>query len=326
VLIFEARALIKGIGGALSEGVFRTPSVVYAPSHFWPDVLTAILVSRRIPCSGLIGTFYLFPPPPFSSSSPYKGRNVINGLLYYLSQIGVAGLYRRFAKMVWVTNEYDKESMSKLLDSPNIPIVAVKGGIDWPSRPRSEGSEPDFAGVFIGRLHPQKGVEELVQVWKQVVSQRPDLKLALIGDGPLQERIQRMIRDSNLATNVTLFGFLDGEAKNAIIRKSKVVFYMSSLEVVAMAPIEAMALGLPCIAVNIPGRAKYFPKGTVLTQFGNARSTADALFTLMDDHAIYHRLCHEATELAEEWRWESRGRILMQEAQKLLHGMRVNRR
>jgi glycosyltransferase involved in cell wall biosynthesis len=220
--------------------------------------------------------------------------------------------------MIWVTNEYDKESMSKLLNSPNIPVIAVKGGIDWPSRPRSEGTEPDFAGVFIGRLHPQKGVEELVQVWKLVVSQRPDLKLALIGDGPLQERIQRMIRDSNLATNVTLFGFLDGEAKNAIIRKSKVVFYMSNLEVVAMAPIEAMALGLPCIAVNIPGRARYFPKGTVLTQGGNARSTADALFNLMDDHATYHRLCREATELAEEWRWESRGRILMEEAQKLL--------
>jgi glycosyltransferase involved in cell wall biosynthesis len=318
VLVFEARALIKGILGSLSEGVFRNPSVVYAPSHFWPDVISAILVSRRIPRSGLIGTFYLFPPAPFSKSSPYKGRDIVNGLLFYLSQIGVTGLYKRFAKMIWVTNEYDKESMSRLLNSSNIPIVAVKGGIDWPATPRTDGTGQDFAGVFIGRLHPQKGAEELVQVWKIVVNQRPDLKLALIGDGPLQERIQRMIEDSNLATNITLFGFLDGEAKNAIIRKSKVVFYMSNLEVVAMAPIEAMALGLPCIAVNIPGRSKYFPKGTVLTQLGDARSTASALFTLLDDEVSYHRMSREAIELAKEWRWESRGRVLMQEAQKLL--------
>jgi glycosyltransferase involved in cell wall biosynthesis len=318
VLVFEARALIKGILGSLSEGVFRNPSVVYTPSHFWPDVISAILVSRRIPYSGLIGTFYLFPPPPFSRSSPYKGRDSINGLLFYLSQIGVAGLYRRFAKMIWVTNEYDKESMSKLLNSSKIPIVAVKGGIDWPATPRAKGTRPDFAGVFIGRLHPQKGLEELVQVWKLVVSQRPDLKLAIIGDGPLQERVQRMIRDSNLETNVTLFGFLDGEEKNAIIRKSKVVFYMSSLEVVAMAPIEAMALGLPCIAVNIPGRAKYFPRGTILTTLGNTRSSADALFTLLDDQVSYDRLSREAMRLAEEWRWESRGRILVREAQTLL--------
>jgi glycosyltransferase involved in cell wall biosynthesis len=326
VLVFETRALVKGIFGSLSEQVVRNPSVVYAPSHFWPDVITAILVSRRIPRSGLIGTFYLFPPPPFSRSSPYKGRNLANGVLYYMSQLGVAGLYRRFAKMIWVTNDYDKESMARLLDSPKIPIVAVKGGIDWPSKGEAEGAKPDFAGVFIGRLHPQKGVEELVQVWKLVVSQRPDLKLALIGDGPLQERIQRMIRDSNLAANVSLLGFLDGEAKNTIIRKSKVVFYMSSLEVVAMAPIEAMALGLPCVAVNIPGRAKYFPRGTLLTQLGNPQSTVDALFTLIDDHIAYNRLSREAIELAKEWKWESRGRILVQEAQKLLQWNGVDRR
>jgi glycosyltransferase involved in cell wall biosynthesis len=220
--------------------------------------------------------------------------------------------------MVWVTNEFDKESMSKLLDSPRIPIVAVKGGIDWPMGPKYESADYDYAGVFIGRLHPQKGVEELVQVWRLVVSQRPNLKLALIGDGPLLESIQKTIKNSNLAGNVTLFGFLDGEAKNDIIRKSRVVFYMSSLEVVAMAPFEAMALGLPCIAVDIPGRARYFPKGTVLTNLGNTRSTMDALFTLMDDGVTYHRLSREATELAEEWRWESRRKKLVQEAQRLL--------
>jgi glycosyltransferase involved in cell wall biosynthesis len=319
VLVFETRALIKAIHGSMSESVFRTPSVVYSPSHFWPDVISAIIVSRRIPRSGLIGTFYLFPPPPFSRLSPYKGNNLVNGILFYLSQIGVAGLYRRFAKMIWVTNEYDRESLSKLLDSPNIPIVAVKGGIDWPARSNSGKTEHDYEGVFIGRLHPQKGVEELLRVWKLVVGKRPDLKLAIIGDGPLQEKIQKTIADTNLDSNVTLFGFLDGEAKNNVIRKSRVVFYMSNLEVVAMAPIEAMALGLPCIAVNIPGRAKYFPKGTVLTQLGNSRSTADALFNLMDDEATYDKLSREAIELAEEWRWESRGRTLVQEAQKLLN-------
>jgi hypothetical protein len=39
----------------------------------------------------------------------------------------------------------------------------------------------------------------------------------------------------------------------------------------------------------------------------------------MDDHAAYLRLSREAIELAEEWRWESRGRTLVQEAQKLLN-------
>src|SRR3990172_4497753 len=199
VLAFEARTLIKGVMGSLSERVPSAPSVVYAPSHFWPDVITAVIVSRRIADAGMIGTLYLFPPSPFSKSSPYKGRDFFNGLLYYLSQIGIVSLYRRFAKMIWVTNDYDKESMSRLLNSPNIPILAIKGGIDWPPQAKSEDSDTHFAGVFIGRLHLQKGVEELVNVWKLVVNQRPDLKLAIIGDGPLENKIQSMIDHYNLA-------------------------------------------------------------------------------------------------------------------------------
>jgi glycosyltransferase involved in cell wall biosynthesis len=318
VLAFEARTLMKGVIGSISEKVLSTPAIVYTPSHFWPDVITAIIVSRRITDARMIGTFYLFPPSPFSKSSPYKGRDFLNGLLYYLSQIGIVRLYRRFAKMIWVTNDYDKESMSRLLNSRNIPILAIKGGIDWPSQAKSENSDTRFAAVFIGRLHPQKGVEELIEVWKLVVDQRPQLKLAIIGDGPLENKIQSMIEHYDLTTSVTLFGFLDGESKYDIIRKSRVVFYMSSVEIVAMAPIEAMALGLPCVAVSIPGRARYFPRGTLLTQLGNPLSTVDAFFRLLDDHLLYDTLSREAIDLAEEWRWESWGRDLAQEAKKLL--------
>jgi glycosyltransferase involved in cell wall biosynthesis len=93
---------------------------------------------------------------------------------------------------------------------------------------------------------------------------------------------------------------------------------MSTLEIVAMAPIEAMALGLPCVAMNIPGRVRYFPRGTLLTQRENPKSARDALFSLLDDQTLYDKLSREAISLAEEWRWEYRRKTLVQEAQKLV--------
>lgn len=318
VLAFEARALVKGITGSISQKVSVAPSVVYAPSHFWPDVLAAIIMSRKVGDHGLIGTLYLFPPSPFSRASPYKGRNFLNGVLYYLSQMGVITLYRRFAKMIWVTNDYDKRSMCRALNSQKIPVLAVKGGIDWPAQSISENSRKEFDGVFIGRLHPQKGVDLLIDVWKLAIKQRPGLKLAIIGDGPLERKIHEDIKRSGLQSNVIMFGFLDGEPKYSVIHRSKVVFYMSTLEIVAMAPIEAMALGLPCVALNIPGRSRYFDKGTCLTQPGSPQEAVVEFFKLMDDPIFYARLSGEAVSLAEDWRWDSRGRALVGEAQKLL--------
>jgi glycosyltransferase involved in cell wall biosynthesis len=319
VVIFEARAFIKGVIGSLSEKVPSAPSIVYTPSHFWPDVIAAILVRRRIADAELIGTLYLFPPSPFSKGSPYKGLAFFNGLLFFLSQLGIAHLYRRFARMIWVTNDYDKDSMTKLLNSPKIPVIAIKGGIDWPEPPRSKDGERRFAGVFIGRLHPQKGIQELVSLWKLVVNQRPHLRLAIIGDGPMEDQLRAVIKQEDLTENVTLFGFQDGDAKYRVIRESQVVFYMSTLEIVAMAPIEAMALGLPCIALNIPGRTRYFPKGTLLAQRENLQSARDALFSLLDNPILYDKLSREAISLAQEWKWEYRRKTLVQEAQKLLN-------
>jgi glycosyltransferase involved in cell wall biosynthesis len=221
--------------------------------------------------------------------------------------------------MIWVTNDYDKDSMTKLLNSPKIPIIAIKGGIDWPEPPRSKDGERRFAGVFIGRLHPQKGIQELVSLWKLVVNQRPHLRLAIIGDGPMEDQLRAVIKQEDLTENVTLFGFQDGDAKYRVIRESQVVFYMSTLEIVAMAPIEAMALGLPCIALNIPGRTRYFPKGTLLAQRENLQSARDALFSLLDNPILYDKLSREAISLAQEWKWEYRRKTLVQEAQKLLN-------
>jgi glycosyltransferase involved in cell wall biosynthesis len=319
VVIFEARAFMRGVIRSLSEKVPSAPSIVYTPSHFWPDVIAAILVSRRIADAELIGTFYLFPPSPFSKGSPYKGFAFFNGLLFFLSQLGIVRLYRRFARMIWVTNDYDKDSMTRLLNSPKIPVIAIKGGIDWPEPPRSKDGERRFAGVFIGRLHPQKGIQELVNVWKLVVNQRSDLRLAIIGDGPMEDQLRRMIKQEDLTENVTLFGFQDGDAKYRVVRESQVVFYMSTLEIVAMAPIEAMALGLPCIALNIPGRTRYFPKGTLLAQRENLQSARDALFSLLDNPMLYDKLSREAISLAQEWKWEYRRKTLVQEARRLLN-------
>ena len=61
---------------------------------------------------------------------------------------------------------------------------------DQVSGPKSK----KYDAVFIGRFHPQKGVLELIDIWKRVVNKKPQAKLAMIGDGPLMKKVQLKIK------------------------------------------------------------------------------------------------------------------------------------
>ncbi len=317
LLLFEAFSLLAGIIDGLVVSLGPKRSVILSASHFWPDSVPGVLLKARNREARWIATFYLFPPNPVSCNSPYKGVRRINGVLYYLSQFGAFYLMRRFADMVWVTNEIDRQRLFTMAKIPLSKIVAVRGGVDVPDSSGLYMHPKEFEAVFIGRFHPQKGVLELLDIWKSLTKLRPDKKLAIIGAGELEGEILKKISNLQLGKNVSMLGFLDGAEKASVFQRSKVVFYVSTVELVAMAPLEAMAFGLPCIAYPLPGRELYFRKGTLFIRRDDPDLCAKATLKLLEDPVEYERLSKEARDLAIEWSWATRTRQLLLEVNRL---------
>lgn len=285
---------------------------VYSSSDFWPDVLPAFFFSKIRNKFTWIAGFFMFAPSPLARDFPYKGLNIIRGVLYSFLQRPAYALVRKFANLVFVTSEPD---VAKFLTSsrPQEKIVVVKGGVDldFIRSVSADTSSKTFDAVFMGRLHPQKGVFELLEIWRRVIALQPGLTLAIIGDGYLRREIEEKIKVLGLEKRITLFGYRFGADKFKIFKSSKVVLHPAIYDSGGMAACEAMACGLPGISFDLEALKTYYPKGMMKIKCFDLDMFAQGVIALLKDKMLYGRIAREAVELTEqEWDWNKRAKII----------------
>ena len=311
-LIYLLR-MLRACIWAFTVSIPRSENVViYSGSDFWPDSVPAWILKMRFRSVKWLAAFYLFTASPFSKDSPYKGFRRLRGLFYYLSQLPVYGLVRKYADMVWVTSDPDRWRFVDDRLSPD-KVIAVRGGVDVKT-PASipEPVEKRFDAVFIGRFHPQKGVLELVDIWKYVVQKKRDARLAIIGVGPLERELEEKIRKYDLARNITLFGFRDGVEKLGIFKDSRVVVHPAIYDSGGMAACEAMACGLPGVSFDLPALRTYYPKGMLKASCYDLKAFAENILRLLNDENLYRGTARDALDWAKEWDWNKKSEELLE--------------
>jgi glycosyltransferase involved in cell wall biosynthesis len=312
ILVFELSALIHGFSSVLGQLEAKNGVVVYSASDFWPDSLPALIIKKRVKNVKLIASLNLFAPSPFKDSV-YRGRHFLKGVVYYLSQKLVYQLIRKYADMVFVTNEFDRW---RFIDEKRLTpdrVIAVRGGVDTKS-PLTvpEPEKKVFDAVFIGRFHPQKGVLELMDIWKYVCKRKEGAKLAMIGVGELEGEVKVKIREYGLENNVVLLGFKDGVEKLRIFKDSKVVVHPAIYDSGGMAACEAMACGLPGVSFDLPALKTYYPKGMLKTPCFDLEAFVENILKLLEDEKLYQKTAKDALDWAQEWDWDKRAEFLLE--------------
>ena len=140
---------------------------------------------------------------------------------------------------------------------------------------------------------------------------KPNAKLAMIGEGYLEEEIKKKIKALNLENNITLYGFTDGSEKIKIFKSAKIVLHPAIYDSGGMAPCEAMACGLPGVSFDLPALRTYYPKGMLKTPCFDLKGFAENILKLLNDQDLYMKLSKEAIELAKEWDWDKRAKELL---------------
>lgn len=103
----------------------------------------------------------------------------------------------------------------------------------------------DFVIGHVGRFYPQKNHEFLIKIFNEIHKQKPNTKLLLLGNGPLQNKIRQLVESSGLSESVIFAG----------LQKNPVPFYCamdlfcfpSLWEGLPLTLVEAQYNGLPCI-------------------------------------------------------------------------------
>lgn len=316
ILLFEFSALAYGLVAALRQ--FKSNNLmVYSASNFWPDSLPAWLIRLRNRDSKWVASFYLSAPRVFNKE-PYMGKKPLRGLLHAMSELPVFNIIRKYADMVWVTDESDRRRFidGKRLTPDN--VICVPWGVDTRTpRMIPETKDKKFDAVFIGRLHPQKGVLELISIWSYVCQQKKDATLAIIGDGELEKEIREKIRKSNLENNITLLGYLDRMEKFKIFKQSRIVVHPALYDTGSLAPAEAMACGLPGVSFDLPAFRTYYPTGLIKISRFDLNEFANSIIELLTNEELYNSLRREALELIKGMDWDNKAEELLLKMKRL---------
>ena len=154
--------------------------------------------------------------------------------------------------------------------------------------------------VAVGRLHPQKGYEVLLDAAARWASDRRLTAVPLVavaGDGPLHDELTDRIRAERLP--VTLLGRRDDVAD--LLAAADVCVLPSRWEARSLTAQEALRSATPLVATRTGGLPGLLGDGAVLVPVGDAAALAEAVTGLLTDPASAARLVAAGTRIAATW-------------------------
>lgn len=105
--------------------------------------------------------------------------------------------------------------------------------------------------LFVGRLHPGKGVEHLINAFATIEKELPH-NLVIIGDGPDRDTLENQVTEHGLENRVTFLGEVENNTLPGLYANADVFVLPSLSEGMPRTVLEALACGTPVVANELP--------------------------------------------------------------------------
>lgn len=148
---------------------------------------------------------------------------------------------------VLVSKELEKFYSEKLKDK-KCKTVYIPNTLDYYPEKVSDLTYKNI--ISIGRLSPEKGFLDLIDVFEIVHTIYPDWNLNIIGDGVQREEIEKKIKSKKLTNSVILHGYQNKDYINKVLKLSSIYVMTSYTESFGIVLLEASSFGIPCIAFD----------------------------------------------------------------------------
>ena len=165
------------------------------------------------------------------------------------------------------------------------------------------GSYPDTGSllIYVGRLSAEKQIERI----KPVLENIPDASLALVGDGPYRNQLEKIFEN----TKTNFVGYLAGEELASAYASGDIFLFPSSTETLGLVLLEAMAAGCPVIGANKGGIPDIINDGINGCLYdpdqedNGEKSLIDATKKILRDSSKKEKMRIAARTEAEKWDW-----------------------
>ena len=223
-----------------------------------------------------------------------------------------------FSKMVidrWMGRYLEKcqhiitpsESIKKILIDSGVEgdITAVPTGINITPFVEADGQSirdemgwgDDIVLISVGRLAKEKNFETLLQAAAQVMKQRSHVRLVIVGGGLEEKPLRKLAGELGIADRVKITGVIPFEEVPNYLKAADIFCFASVTETQGLVTMEAMAAGLPIVAVDATGTTDAVEHGRDgLLTVNEPAALAAALEQVIDDSDLRQLLIEGGQE------------------------------
>lgn len=187
--------------------------------------------------------------------------------------------------------------------APRARVVVIPNSVPLPPA-RADEAEPGRI-LFLGQVEPRKGICELLGALALLKDRFPSAKLAIGGQGGLEE-VRRRAQALGIADRVSELGWVTAGQKAQELARAAIFCLPSHAEGLPMAMLEAMAAGKAVVTTGVGGIPDAVADGEngLLVVPGDVEALAAALGRLLGDDEERRRLGERARATIRE-RFES---------------------
>ncbi len=191
----------------------------------------------------------------------------------------------------------------------NVPVDVVPVPVDLsmyhnlePRRVRAElGLGQAEVLMYAGRLAEEKNLDFLLRAFAQVIAQRPQARLLLVGKGMHERSLRRLARKLGVEEQVIFNGTIPHSEIPHYAAMADVFVFSSLVDTQGLVLVEAMAAGTPVVAVEALGPADVLVEGGGLLVPTEEEAFARAVLALLLDEPRRCLLGEQAVRAAQRY-------------------------
>jgi glycosyltransferase involved in cell wall biosynthesis len=226
--------------------------------------------------------------------------------------------------------------MEKILRQLEVesPIEIVPNGVElnrfFKAAPLSRADygfdDDDILLIYTGRLGPEKNLEFLLQAFAGVAQAVGNVRLLLVGDGPLKAELQELARELQINGSLQFTGLIPYDNMPGYLAMCDAFVTASVTEVHPLSVIEAMGAGLPVMGIHSPGVGDTVEDGlTGFLSTENLPAFTAKLTRLCLQKQLRQKMSRAARKASSQYAIERTTQMMLGHYEKLASGPRYHK-
>ena len=267
----------------------KPDDVIYAVTDYWFDAWPMIF-SRAHRKLMILGMDSPSLKQVVFRSRPDVTSNRLSSIYYWLSQSLSLCLFRFCKNKTLLYVHPAMKARLRAIGYREEELVYISNGIDTQQADAVPEQPKIYDVIWAGRIHPQKGIEDLIATLEFLTKNVPHFRALIVGK--VETELRPVIDRLGLKQQVEFAGFVSEEEKYRLLKSSRVFLMPSRYESWGIVIGEAIACGLKVVAYDLePYRQIFGDHVTYVPRFN-----LDTFWQAARDHVMAERAAPHSPE------------------------------